>query len=61
MDARMVTTNDLYSFDPNVQVDIDEFTDVIGRHFKQPKDGLGNDNTPVSHMWRSMVVPDAPL
>jgi len=61
MDARMVTTNDLYSFDPNVQVDIDEFTDVIGRHFKQPKEGLGNDNTPVSHMWRSMVVPDAPL
>jgi len=61
MDARMVTTNDLYSFDPNVQVEIDEFTDIIGRHFKQPKEGLGNDNTPVSHMWRSMVIPDAPL
>ena len=61
MDARMVTTNDLYSFDPNVQVEIDEFTDVIGRHFKQPKEGLGNDNTPVSHMWRSMAIPDAPL
>jgi len=53
--------NDLYSFDPNVQVEIDEFTDVIGRHFKQPKEGLGNDNTPVSHMWRSMAIPDAPL
>jgi HD domain len=61
MDARMVTTNDLYSFDPNVQVEIEEFTDVIGRHFKQPKEGLGNDNTPVSHMWRTMVIPDAPL
>jgi hypothetical protein len=61
MDARMVTTNDLYSFDPNVQVEIEEFTDIIGRHFKQPKEGLGNDNTPVSHMWRTMAIPDAPL
>jgi HD domain-containing protein len=61
MDARMVTTNDLYSFDPSVVVEIEEFTDVIGRHFKQPKEGLGNDNTPVSHMWRTMVNPDAPL
>jgi hypothetical protein len=61
MDARMVTTNDLYSFDPNVQVEIEEFTDVIGRNFKQPKEGLGNDNTPVTHMWRTMAIPDAPL
>jgi HD domain len=61
MDARMVTTNDLYSFDPNVQVEIDEFTDIIGRNFKQPKEGLGNDNTPVTHMWRTMAIPDAPL
>src|SRR5262245_16962187 len=61
MDARMVTTNDLYSFDPNVQVEIEEFTDIIGRHFRQPKEGLGNDNTPVTHMWRTMVIPDAPL
>jgi hypothetical protein len=61
MDARMVTTNDLYSFDPSVEVSIDEFADLIGRHFKQPKEGLGYDNTPVSHMWRSMIKPDAPL
>ena len=61
MDARMVTTNDLYSFDPNVQVEIEEFTDIIGRNFRQPKEGLGNDNTPVSHMWRTMAIPDAPL
>ena len=61
MDARLVTTNDLYSFDPNVQVEIEEFTDVIGRNFKQPKEGLGNDNTPVTHMWRTMAIPDAPL
>ena len=61
MDARLVTVNDLYSFDPNVHVSIDEFTDVIGRHFRQPEEGLGNDNTPVTHMWRTMINPDAPL
>jgi len=61
MDARMVTTNDLYAFDPNVHVEIEEFTDIVGRNFRQPKEGLGNDNTPVSHMWRSMAMPDAPL
>lgn len=61
MDARMVTTNDLYSFDPSVEVSIEEFTDIIGRHFKQPEEGLGRDNTPVTHMWRTMINPDAPL
>jgi hypothetical protein len=61
MDARLVTLNDLYSFDPNVQVSIDEFTDIIGRHFKQPAEGLGYDNTPVTHMWRTMINPDQPL
>jgi hypothetical protein len=61
MDARLVTLNDLYAFDPNVQVSIDEFTDVIGRHFRQPEEGLGYDDTPVSHMWRTMINPDAPL
>ena len=61
MDARLVTTNDFYAFDPNVEISVDEFTDIIGRHFKQPREGLGHDNTPVSHMWRTIVNPDAPL
>jgi hypothetical protein len=61
MDARLVTLNDLYAFDPNVQVCVDEFTDIIGRHFRQPAQGLGYDDTPVSHMWRTMINPDAPL
>ena len=61
MDARLVTLNDLYSFDPNVQVSIEEFTDIIGRHFRQPEEGLGYDNSPVAHMWRTMIYPDAPL
>jgi hypothetical protein len=42
-------------------VSIDPFTDIIGRHFKQPKEGLGFDNSPVAHMWRSIAFPDHPL
>jgi hypothetical protein len=61
MDARLVTVNDLYSFDPNVHVEIEEFEDIIGRHFRQPEEGLGNDPSPVSHMWRTMANPDLPL
>jgi hypothetical protein len=59
--ARQVTINDLYSFDLNVNPSLDQFTDVVGRHFKQPEEGLGYDNSPVAHMWRSMIKPDAPL
>ena len=61
-DARMVTVNDLYAFDPNAApANLEQFTDIIGRHFKQPKQGLGYDNSPVAHMWRSIERPDAPL
>ena len=61
MDARLVTLNDYYAFDPNVEVSVDEFEDIIGRHFKQPEEGLGFDDTPASHMWRTVINPDAPL
>jgi hypothetical protein len=61
MAPRMVTVNDLYAFDPNVQVTLDPFVDIIGRNFKQPKEGLGNDNSPVAHMWRTIINPDTPL
>jgi hypothetical protein len=61
MAARLVTVNDLYSFDPNHVVDPENFTDIIGRHFKQPKEGLGNDNSSTAHMWRTIANPDAPL
>jgi hypothetical protein len=61
MAARLVTVNDLYSFDPNHVVDPAKFTDIIGRHFKQPKEGLGYDNSPTAHMWRTIANPDAPL
>lgn len=59
--SRAVTVCDLYSFDPNVKVSIEPFLDIIGRQFKQPKEGLGNDNSAVAHMWRAMINPDSPL
>jgi hypothetical protein len=61
MAARLVTVNDLYSFDPNHTVDPAKFADIIGRHFKQPKEGLGYDNSRSAHMWRTIANPDAPL
>jgi hypothetical protein len=57
MSARLLTVNDLYSFDPNAQVSLEEFTDVVGRHFKQPKEGLGFDGSPSAHMWRTIIWP----
>lgn len=61
MEPRLVTVNDLYAFDPNAKVSIEPFEDIIGRHFKQPKEGLGNDNSPSAHMWRTLARPDSPL
>jgi hypothetical protein len=61
MEARSITVHDLYAFDPNMKVSLDPFVDIIGRHFKQPKEGLGFDNSPVAHMWRSLIYPDNPL
>jgi hypothetical protein len=61
MEPRLVTVNDLYAFDPNTTVSIEPFLDLIGRHFKQPKEGLGNDGSPVAHMWRTISRPDQPL
>ena len=49
--------HDIYSFDPNVHVGLEEFTDIIGRNFRQPEQGLGFDNSPVAHMWRAMIRP----
>ncbi len=57
MSARLITLNDLYAFDPDTTVDLDEFTDIIGRHFRQPKEGLGFDDSPASHMWRTINWP----
>ncbi len=55
--ARMITVHDIYSFDPNAKVELEEFTDIVGRNFRQPKEGLGFDDSPSAHMWRTLMRP----
>jgi hypothetical protein len=57
MSARLICVNDLYAFDPDVRVELDEFSDIVGRHFKQPEEGLGFDASPSAHMWRTINFP----
>ena len=61
MEARLITMNDEYSFDREAKVSIEPFIDIIGRHFKQPAEGLGGDDSPSSHMWRTIANPNRPL
>ena len=57
MTSRLICVNDLYAFDPDVRVELEEFADIVGRHFRQPKDGLGLDASPSAHMWRTIMWP----
>lgn len=59
--AREVTVSDLYAFDPNSRMNIESFVDLIGKHFRQPKEGLGFDDSPSAHMFRAVMFPDSPL
>src|SRR6266699_402687 len=58
MTSRLICVNDIYSFDPNMKVNLDDFVDIVGRNFRQPEEGLGFDNSPSSHMWRTMMWPN---
>jgi len=57
MSALQICKNDHYSFDPNILVHWEEFEDVVGRNFRQPAEGLGNDGSPVAHIWRTLRRP----
>lgn len=57
MTARLITLNDVYAFDPSVTADMEDFTDIIGRHFREPEEGLGFDDSPCAHMWRTIIWP----
>jgi hypothetical protein len=57
MTSRLITVNDVYSFDPNAKVNLDDFVDIVGRNFRQPEEGLGFDNSPSAHMWRTLNWP----
>jgi hypothetical protein len=59
--SRAITVNDDYSFQQGVAIDIDDFADIVGRHFQQPKEGLGNDASSSAHMWRTLINPTRPL
>jgi len=58
MSARFVTIYDIYFFDDLEIPDPQMFEDIIGRHFKEPEEGLGFDGSPTAHMWRTMIWPN---
>ncbi|MEO9130997.1 MAG: HD domain-containing protein [Sphingomonas sp.] len=58
MSARLVTLYDRYFFDDTPPPDPEFLTDVIGRNFRQPTQGLGFDGSPTAHMWRTMIWPN---
>ena len=61
MESRLITVNDLYAFEEGVELTIDPFIEIIERNFKSPPEGLGYDNSPSAHMWRTIANPDKPL
>lgn len=58
MSARLVTMYDIYILDNTQDIQPEMFEDIIGRHFRQPEEGLGMDDSPASHMWRTMIWPN---
>jgi hypothetical protein len=58
MTSRSVTMFDIYFFDRSETIDPEIFSDIIGRNFKEPDEGLGFDGSPVAHMWRTMIWPN---
>ncbi|HEX3912949.1 MAG TPA: HD domain-containing protein [Steroidobacteraceae bacterium] len=61
MSARLVTLYDEYFFEKTDAMDPDMFAGIVGRHFRQPAEGLGFDGSDVAHMWRTIIWPDNAL
>jgi hypothetical protein len=61
MSSRLITLYDIYFFEKSDPIDPEIFSDVIGRQFREPKEGLGFDGSPVAHMWRTMIWPNNAL
>ena len=57
MTSRLITRERPLRVRPTVQVELEEFTDMVGRNFRQPKEGLGCDVSPSAHMWRTINYP----
>jgi hypothetical protein len=58
MTARMVTIYDIYFFDADDSIAPELFEDIIARNFREPAEGLGFDDSPVAHMWRTIIWPN---
>jgi hypothetical protein len=58
MTSRLITLYDIYFFDDSPLPDMERFEDIIGRHFRQPDEGLGFDTSPSAHMWRTLIWPN---
>ncbi len=58
MSARLITLYDVYAFNDALDIAPEQFTDIIGRNFNQPEEGLGFDGSPTAHMWRTMIWPN---
>jgi hypothetical protein len=61
MSARLITLFDIYFFEKSAPIDPEIFTDVIGRHFREPAEGLGFDGSATAHMWRTLIWPNNAL
>jgi hypothetical protein len=58
MSARLITLYDTYFFDKSPAPDPEVFAGIIGRHFREPEEGLGFDCSPSAHMWRTVIWPN---
>ena len=61
MSARLVTLYDIYFLDASERLETGIFEDIIGRHFREPEEGLGFDGSHVAHMWRTAIWPNNAL
>ena len=58
MTSRLITIYDVYALKQGLNIDPQAFTDIIGRHFKEPREELGFDGAASAHMWRTMIWPN---
>lgn len=56
--AMQVVVNDFYAFDSSIEIEIEQFAALMATSFRQPEAGLGFDDSPSAHMWRTMIWPN---
>ena len=53
-----VVVNDFYAFDDTVIIDLERFAPIMQSAFRNPAAGLGFDDSPSAHMWRTIIWPN---